>query len=71
MPLEADLLRGSAWCRPPRGIAGPSAASAVGCVAKHHYPEQQEPAREATDPRFQDQLIGKLTELTGVELPEA
>ncbi|MCA1470786.1 SDR family NAD(P)-dependent oxidoreductase [Bradyrhizobium sp. IC3195] len=35
-----------------------------------HHLEQQEPAREATDPRFQDRLIGKLTELTGVELPE-
>lgn len=35
-----------------------------------HHLAQQEPAREATDPRFQDQLIGRLTELTGVELPE-
>ncbi|MCA1390235.1 SDR family NAD(P)-dependent oxidoreductase [Bradyrhizobium sp. IC3123] len=35
-----------------------------------HRLEQQAPAREATDPRFQDRLIGKLTELTGVELPE-
>ncbi|MCA1476249.1 SDR family NAD(P)-dependent oxidoreductase [Bradyrhizobium sp. NBAIM08] len=35
-----------------------------------HHLEQQAPAREATDPRFQDRLIGKLTELTGVELPE-
>lgn len=36
-----------------------------------HHLEQQEPAREATDPEFQDQLIGQLSELTGVELPEA
>ncbi|MBR0961502.1 SDR family NAD(P)-dependent oxidoreductase [Bradyrhizobium japonicum] len=35
-----------------------------------HHLEQQEPAREATDPRFQDRLIGKLSELTGVELPD-
>ncbi|UWU70471.1 SDR family NAD(P)-dependent oxidoreductase [Bradyrhizobium sp. NC92] len=35
-----------------------------------HHLEQQEPAREATDPRFQHQLIGQLTELTGVALPE-
>ncbi|PJG51352.1 daunorubicin C-13 ketoreductase [Bradyrhizobium forestalis] len=35
-----------------------------------HHLEQQEPASEATDPKFQDQLIGKLSELTGVELPE-
>ncbi|SCB26509.1 NAD(P)-dependent dehydrogenase, short-chain alcohol dehydrogenase family [Bradyrhizobium yuanmingense] len=36
-----------------------------------HHLEQQEPAREATDPRFQDRLIGQLSELTGVELPAA
>lgn len=36
-----------------------------------HHLEQQEPAREATDPKFQDQFIGQLSELTGVELPEA
>ncbi|MDA9545946.1 daunorubicin C-13 ketoreductase [Bradyrhizobium sp. CCBAU 45321] len=35
-----------------------------------HHLEQQAPAREATDSRFQDRLIGKLSELTGVELPE-
>ena len=31
--------------------------------------KQEEPAREATDPAFQDALIGKLAELTGVMLP--
>lgn len=36
-----------------------------------HHLEQQQPAGEATDPKFQDQLIGQLSELTGVELPEA
>ncbi|MHB0769819.1 SDR family NAD(P)-dependent oxidoreductase [Bradyrhizobium sp. 5.13L] len=35
-----------------------------------HHLQQQQPASEATDPIFQDQLIGKLSELTGVELPE-
>ncbi|WP_027576145.1 SDR family NAD(P)-dependent oxidoreductase [Bradyrhizobium sp. WSM1743] len=35
-----------------------------------HHLQQEQPAREATDPKFQDQLIGKLSELTGVELPE-
>ncbi|TQF33669.1 SDR family NAD(P)-dependent oxidoreductase [Bradyrhizobium sp. UNPA324] len=35
-----------------------------------HHLAQQQPASEATDPRFQDALIGKLGKLTGVELPE-
>ena len=30
---------------------------------------QEEPAREATDPAFQDELIGKLSDLAGLELP--
>ncbi|WP_339028385.1 SDR family NAD(P)-dependent oxidoreductase [Bradyrhizobium symbiodeficiens] len=34
-----------------------------------HHLAQQQPAREATDPEFQDELIGKLGRLTGVELP--
>ncbi|MBR0814270.1 MULTISPECIES: SDR family NAD(P)-dependent oxidoreductase [Bradyrhizobium] len=34
-----------------------------------HKLEQQQPAREATDPKFQDALIDKLSKLTGVELP--
>ncbi|MFB6450755.1 SDR family NAD(P)-dependent oxidoreductase [Bradyrhizobium tunisiense] len=34
-----------------------------------HHLEQQQPAREATDPKFQDALIDKLSKLTGVELP--
>ncbi|MFB6462752.1 SDR family NAD(P)-dependent oxidoreductase [Bradyrhizobium tunisiense] len=34
-----------------------------------HNLEQQQPAREATDPKFQDALIDKLSKLTGVELP--
>ena len=32
---------------------------------------QEEPAGEASDPEFQDQLIAKLRELTGVALPAA
>ncbi|MDD1531581.1 daunorubicin C-13 ketoreductase [Bradyrhizobium sp. WBOS7] len=35
-----------------------------------HHLEQQQPASEAADPRFQDALIGKLSALTGVELAE-
>lgn len=36
-----------------------------------HHLQQQQPASEATDPMFQDRLIDKLSELTGVELPAA
>jgi NAD(P)-dependent dehydrogenase (short-subunit alcohol dehydrogenase family) len=36
-----------------------------------HHLEQQQPASEAADPKFQDALIGKLEKLTGVELPAA
>jgi NAD(P)-dependent dehydrogenase (short-subunit alcohol dehydrogenase family) len=34
-----------------------------------HHLRQQEPAKEATDPSFQDELMNKLRELTGVKLP--
>lgn len=34
-----------------------------------HHRRQQEPAGEACDPGFQDRLIAKLAELTGVKLP--
>lgn len=33
-----------------------------------HHLRQQEPAQEATDPKFQDALLSKLGELTGVTL---
>jgi NAD(P)-dependent dehydrogenase (short-subunit alcohol dehydrogenase family) len=36
-----------------------------------HHLQQQEPAREAMDASFQDQLIAQLQELTGVTLPKA
>jgi NAD(P)-dependent dehydrogenase (short-subunit alcohol dehydrogenase family) len=35
-----------------------------------HHLRQQQPASEAGDPEFQEQLISKLGELTGVALPE-
>jgi len=35
-----------------------------------HHLAQQQPAKQATDPKFQDELIEKLGKLTGVELPE-
>ena len=36
-----------------------------------HHLRQQQPAAEAADPKFQDRLIAKLGELTGVVLPSA
>lgn len=36
-----------------------------------HHLRQQEPAREVTDPDFQDRLIRRFEELTGVDLPTA
>jgi len=35
-----------------------------------HYLQQQQPTREATSPSFQDELIEKLSGLTGVQLPQ-
>ena len=35
-----------------------------------HHLRQEQPASEVTDQDFQDQLISKLHELTGVALPE-
>jgi NAD(P)-dependent dehydrogenase (short-subunit alcohol dehydrogenase family) len=34
-----------------------------------HHRKQQKPAAEVLDPGFQDQLTGKLAELTGISLP--
>ncbi|MCG2645784.1 MULTISPECIES: SDR family NAD(P)-dependent oxidoreductase [Bradyrhizobium] len=34
-----------------------------------HHLQQEQPAREAADPEFQDQLITRLGEMTGVALP--
>jgi hypothetical protein len=36
-----------------------------------HHMRQQQPASEATDPEFQDQLLARLAELTGVALRDA
>ncbi len=36
-----------------------------------HHMRQEQPASEASDPRFQDQLLARLAELTGVVLPDA
>jgi hypothetical protein len=39
-------------------------------VSYWHHLRQGQPASEATDPEFQDHLIAKLSELTGIALPE-
>ena len=36
-----------------------------------HHLAQQQPAKQASDPEFQDELIDRLGKLTGVELPVA
>ena len=36
-----------------------------------HHIRQEQPASEASDPKFQDQLIAGLAEVTGVALPGA
>ncbi|WP_235885751.1 daunorubicin C-13 ketoreductase [Bradyrhizobium niftali] len=36
-----------------------------------HHLRQEQPAGEAVDPQFQDQLIARLGELTGIALPQA
>jgi len=36
-----------------------------------HHLQQQQPAHEAADPKFQDQLMERLRGLTGVELPRS
>jgi hypothetical protein len=36
-----------------------------------HHLRQQEPASEAVDPGFQDKLVDRLREMTGVELPRS
>lgn len=50
-------------------VSDDPAALVSGRYWHHLRPEQ--PAKEATDPEFQDQLIAKLSELTGVALPQS
>ena len=45
-------------------------ASALVSGRYWNHVRQEQPASEAADPDFQDQLIAKLGELTGVSLPE-
>ena len=56
------------FMRPVLAKAAPAAV-----VSGHywHHLRQEQPASEALDPQFQEQLIAKLEELTGVALPQA
>jgi NAD(P)-dependent dehydrogenase (short-subunit alcohol dehydrogenase family) len=45
--------------------------AALGSGRYWHHLRQQQPAGEAADPDFQNKLIDKLSELTGVKLPRA
>lgn len=50
-------------------VSDDPAAQVSGCY--WHHLRQQEPAGEAADPGFQDKLIDKLGDMTGVALPES
>ena len=65
-PVDLDTgQRTQAW------LAVSADAAALVSGRYWHHLRQEQPAREAADPEFQDQLLGKLSKLTGVELPEA
>jgi NAD(P)-dependent dehydrogenase (short-subunit alcohol dehydrogenase family) len=65
-PVDVDTgQRTQTW------LAVSDHASALVSGRYWHQLRQQQPAGEASDPRFQDGLIAKLGELTGVALPEA
>ena len=49
-----------------------SDGSAVMVSGRHwHHLRQEQPAGEASDPEFQDHLIARLGEMTGIALPQA
>ncbi|GMO92607.1 SDR family NAD(P)-dependent oxidoreductase [Bradyrhizobium sp. TM239] len=65
-PVDIDTgQRTQTWL----AVSEDAAASVTGRY--WHHLRQEEPASEATDPQFQDELIARLGKLTGVELPEA
>lgn len=65
-PVDLDTgQRTQAWL----GVSEDSTAKVSGRY--WHHLRQEEPAREAADPEFQDELIDRLSKLTGVELPKA
>jgi NAD(P)-dependent dehydrogenase (short-subunit alcohol dehydrogenase family) len=64
-PVDVDTgQRTQTW------LAVSDDASALVSGRYWHQLRQQQPASEASDPKFQDELIAKLGELTGVALPE-
>ena len=64
-PVDVDTgQRTQSW------LAVSDDASAFVSGRYWHHLRQEQPAGEATDSEFQDQLIAKLGELTGVALPE-
>jgi NAD(P)-dependent dehydrogenase (short-subunit alcohol dehydrogenase family) len=64
-PVDVDTgQRTQTWL----AASADPAALVSGCY--WHHLQQQPPASEATNPDFQDQLIEKLSRMTGVELPQ-
>lgn len=65
-PVDLDTgQRTQAW------LAVSADAEALVSGRYWHHLRQEQPAGEAADPEFQDQLIDRLSKLTGVALPEA
>jgi NAD(P)-dependent dehydrogenase (short-subunit alcohol dehydrogenase family) len=65
-PVDLDTgQRTQAWL----AVSNEPAALVSGCYWRHL--RQEQPANEARDPEFQDELIAGLAELTGVSLPDA
>ena len=65
-PVDLDTgQRTQSWL----AVSNEPAALVSGCY--WHHLRQEQPASEATGPEFQDQLVARLAELTGVALPEA
>jgi len=65
-PVDIDTgQRTQTWL----AVSDEPAALVTGCY--WHNLRQEQPAGEAADPEFQNQLIAKLSELTGVALPRA
>ena len=64
-PVDLDTgQRTQTWL----AVSGDPAAMVSGCY--WHHLQQEQPASEVTDRGFQDRLISKLDELTGVALPK-
>ncbi len=63
-PVDLDTgQRTQSWL----AVSNEPPALVSGCY--WHHMRQEQPASEASDPKFQDKLIARLAELTGVALP--